>query len=418
MLVLTTRRMCFMARPKHGMLSKPCGVCPPESFCPVGPEIEKQYFYKDLTRIFCGPDPQMLVLGLLRRAVVPNRAGVDRNGEEFVKLVCHKSDQRQAVVETLSALSGNCHIEACVEVVQDEVTRQAIGFHMRSTRTPMCMSYAMRLLPSGIIGSMVGDGSVIGGNRRRLSLFMLAEEELFEFEVKLNYWAIPCIDFPVDLSEDDNGARLDFDNKDHASDDPVARFRQMRRTRRSYQTDMQELLSGPGAAGFGFEQQATLDAAITQAEPSIPPIPNKRLEDVVTARDRAKLYTLQNSNSTALAAQSENGTKTNHTSGLTIAMKENKTRFLKLLARQPLEDLTGVTFDHGETPIVRLRFKGEGNRSEQLSVDIQFFDDTARERWRRGLAFVLNRPEYGIQWNRRWAHDGADDSESDEETSP
>merc|ERR1712190_15736 len=67
-LVVTNNKLLVMEAPKHGQLTQRCNLCPPDSFCPVGPGIDTEYAYTDLTRIVAGADSQLVILGWIVRS--------------------------------------------------------------------------------------------------------------------------------------------------------------------------------------------------------------------------------------------------------------------------------------------------------------------------------------------------------------
>eukprot|EP00913_Durusdinium_trenchii_P035996 g33678.t1 len=88
LVALTTHRLIILGQSRHGTAKRPCGLCPPESFCPVGPDISKSYSFTDLTRIYSSSDSQLLILG--RKEV---------EAEKFDVFIFHQSDAQREFKE-------------------------------------------------------------------------------------------------------------------------------------------------------------------------------------------------------------------------------------------------------------------------------------------------------------------------------
>jgi len=85
-LLLTNKRLLVMGRPRHSRLKQPCGICPPTSFCPIGPTEERNEDYRGISRIIVAPDTQMFVVGCIGNG----RGRRDVGEERFDIVICHK----------------------------------------------------------------------------------------------------------------------------------------------------------------------------------------------------------------------------------------------------------------------------------------------------------------------------------------
>jgi len=140
MLVLTNKRFLVMERPKHGLMTQKCGHCPPESFCPIGPSIEIERSYADLTRVIRGMDSQMLALGWVKRSLALATGESTIEGEDVDIIVVHRSDVRRQIIETLCTLSGP-DVEKRVEPQRDVLIKQRSEKKLDGD-IPVCMSFA------------------------------------------------------------------------------------------------------------------------------------------------------------------------------------------------------------------------------------------------------------------------------------
>jgi len=113
-------------------------------------------------------------------------------------------------------------------------------------------------------------------------------------------------------------------------------------------------------------------------------------------------------------AEADKSDEPGKSAGLEGAINKARHTILELKFRASLTDLTAVSYFHGDVPFMKLTFKS-GSDNTPHPILIRFLDDTAREHWKRGLAYALSKSETGTQWNRRWKHPHGD-SESEDET--
>jgi len=89
--------------------------------------------------------------------------------------------------------------------------------------------------------------------------------------------------------------------------------------------------------------------------------------------------------------------KTQGVGGKAVKDKRQAAKFnlVAVNTEQSIKALKQVAFGPTEDPSMKLTFGS-------TEVKVLFFDDTAREKWRRQLASVLNRSESAPSWNRDW----------------
>merc|ERR1712014_299813 len=104
----------------------------------------------------------------------------------------------------------------------------------------------------------------------------------------------------------------------------------------------------------------------------------------------------------SLAPTSESGTTgtTNQSKVLTkkITAKARQNIFSNW-NKWAIADIDLIEFAASEEPLLKLGFtpKGKGPDAQEFCT-IRFLDDVARERWRRGLAYILNKSDTAAQW--------------------
>merc|ERR1712007_240377 len=68
--------------------------------------------------------------------------------------------------------------------------------------------------------------------------------------------------------------------------------------------------------------------------------------------------------------------------------------------KAPILHLKQVEFERNEFPILHMTFSNGG--TDEV-IEVRFLDDSAREQWRRGLAYVLHKQsDAAQQWHRVW----------------
>jgi len=83
-------------------------------------------------------------------------------------------------------------------------------------------------------------------------------------------------------------------------------------------------------------------------------------------------------------------------------LSERQGAVATLVLKESLTNLKQIEFDGGEESQLRLVFGRESRTAEDLVLDIVFFDDTARECWRRGLGTALSGDSAPADWHRDW----------------
>ncbi|CAJ1412823.1 unnamed protein product, partial [Effrenium voratum] len=168
LLALTNKRLIILGQSRHGAAKRPCGLCPPESFCPIGPAISKSYSYSEFTRIYSSSDEQLLILGRLEKSMT------DVN-EKFDVIIFHQSDSQKEFKERLMTLSG-----------LDPSMRTKIQQEMLVNKTAKSKT-ASRIARTTWAFREVDEGE-------RLSLFVLTELNFFEFQVNFSLWIPNSVD--------------------------------------------------------------------------------------------------------------------------------------------------------------------------------------------------------------------------------
>jgi len=350
----STRTMVVSTRNYHIVDTVPdvmsCGVCPPENFCPHKPSIERVRPYGDLTRIVRGFGNQLLALGWIK----PD------DSEEFEIILCQRSRDRDELLQTLHALSAP-HAQA---ETHDRVSLEFDGLMKKAVQNFVNASW---------IGALTF--ALRADKASRLSLFVLTENELFEFRVDFEYW-IPHPDDEGADSEDEIGPQLD-DLEEMALEE-------------QHQHDKRHTSSYEGAEN---RPRTLMDR--TQYHQYIYPkteIPRHIKERTNEIREKREEAKRRGENSRLdLAAGGSMQSKEKKQTMLDRTLRN----LLKLEVQKPLSSLTLIAFHPGEVPAMRLDLEGE-----QLLVN--FFDDTARESWRRALVCALNKSDTSSQWVRGW----------------
>eukprot|EP00930_Biecheleria_cincta_P033454 TRINITY_DN23185_c0_g1_i1.p1 TRINITY_DN23185_c0_g1~~TRINITY_DN23185_c0_g1_i1.p1 ORF type:complete len:2115 (+),score=396.23 TRINITY_DN23185_c0_g1_i1:132-6476(+) len=397
-IALTNKRLIVMGQSRHGVSIRPCGHCPPESFCPVGPTIEAEHPYTELSRIVCTGDSQMLVLGWVERNTMGRVSG-----EKFDTIIFMKSSARKEFKDRLSQLSGSTS-EMRILPESDVVVGKTVKG--KTASRIVMKTWAFRITEEG----------------ERLSHFVLTELNFFEFQVDFTKW-IPGSVAHIEshISDDDyQGGDSDEEEKDlddtrpvkgdsaqtKASDsfahviskaarervglmhahyrrsieEPWLRERYHERLMRRQELPQHQWLVEGQMEDLKPPEIVTcwsyLDAAAKK----------KIVEDRKKACEKNEQTTF---NSSGGPADFEAANQ---------VIKSRKKVILQTLAKCPLMTLEQVEFDHHQTPIMSLIFKEAGGPQ---TFNIRFMDDGAREKWRRGISFVLCKTSEGsTQWNR------------------
>jgi hypothetical protein len=506
MLVITSKRFLIMEKPTHGVLTRKCGHCPPESFCPVGPGIAVQHDYSDISRIIRGVDSQMFVVGWVERGFAGNVVGETRD-----IFVCHRSDVRREVVETLSTLTGP-DVEYRVEPQRDMLIKQTSDKRLESAT--VCMNFAYRCVLNK--GEYRPDG--------KLLLYILSETQVCEVSIKWEEWIPPFEAHAPDVS-DEEGEELKLEHEYDATDPSVladenVKVHKTRLENRPYQTPASEWLTGgagrdqrPGMAKNSIWRESKKlsdDEKVTMKVEGVEGTMGQHLnglyEEVGRNEGRRKfqngkciLYFKPDSKGQRFALEKQDANASgkwyinheNSVSGhvyetipdlddevlhipwtpkghlrwklnkghndaaafygspvVTYVTKAEKTRMqrkgairkdadrratqahatepgsqggmkqvqqnLMRKARShilgswsnwPIQHLNKIEFVAGEKSVLQLSYSNEVlklNNSVSPLLTIHFLDDVSRERWRRGLAYILNKSDTAAQWQRKW----------------
>lgn len=401
LIALTNKRLIVMGQSRHGVSLRPCGHCPPESFCPVGPTIEAEHPYTELSRIVCTSDSQMLVLGW-----------VDRNpmgrvsGEKFETIIFLRNSARREFKERLTQLSGPTSDMRLMPENDVVVGKTVKG---KTASRIVMKTWAFRLTEEG----------------ERLSHFVLTELNFFEFRVDFEKW-IPGSVAHIEshVSDDDyQGGVSDEDDKD--VDD----------TTRASPGDSVQAGASNSFAGFiskaARERVGVLHSHYRRSleEPWLRDRLHERMlrrqelpqhqwlvegqmdelkpAHCVTCWSYLDAASMKKIVEDRKKAREKNESRTFNSSGggpadfevASKVIKDTKKVILQTLAKCPIMSLEQVEFDHHQTPIMSLTFKQVSSSTETFKI--RFMDDGAREKWRRGISFALCKTSEGsTQWKR------------------
>merc|ERR1711972_430543 len=81
-------------------------------------------------------------------------------------------------------------------------------------------------------------------------------------------------------------------------------------------------------------------------------------------------------------------------------VNERRRLIFQQLTKEPVLKMKRIEFVGGDAPMLRLSFAKK--QAADMTVDVRFFDDAARESWRRGLALALHKGSAVGQWQRDW----------------
>lgn len=384
LVALTTHRLIILGQSRHGAAKRPCGLCPPESFCPIGPEIFKSYSYADLTRIYSS-DAQLLILGRTERR---NR---EVTAEKFDMFIFHQVDAQREFKERLMVLSG-----------LDPLMRIKLHQEMLVNRAAKSKT-ASRIARTtwGFRQSEEGE---------RLSLFLLTELNFFEFQANFSLWIPNSVteekaygsdneydggesdeeaqeftkasDFSKAMAKAAKDARTSkFSHERREQEEPILLLRQSERQERRYQDPPNKWLLD------GIATEKAVSDTLWKY------LPEAEIQQIKKDRSQGLELTEQELFEVPGASR-EKEIKHMHQ-----VMKDKRKAILTQLFKCPIRNLKSVSFDPGPIPILHLTFQPDHGREEQ--VDIRFLDDCARESWRRNLQLVLQKTfSGGSQWGR------------------
>jgi len=392
------------------MQDRPCGACPPESLCPIAPEIERQEHIENITRIMPGPEAQVLILGWMQKGA---------KTEKLDFIVLHRSDIRSTLIPLLQALSGPT-METSVSPIRENFLKSCI--ENRNPSTILCMSFAVRenCIP-GVAPGTVGS--------ERLSLFVLTETEFCEFQVDFNAWLdtgmdkdVPHFDMeqtphPSKLSPDDDPLEMAAGNNDRQAHREWKKLYEY--NQKFHKVAMAFLLSTdaqPSSSGASRSQQAVVaerqaDRFVWASSCSEPEnLPSKRR----AARDATINSMLGSSSSAApvsaapclgLANRKQNNNSSDENRAMVYAEMRRKILTHQERHREQMHSMKLIEFGGGNVSRVRIGFLKAKDDSDLCYYDLRFLDDHARELWRRTLALALIRSAAGGAWQRQWNED-------------
>lgn len=388
LLAITNRRLLILGQSRHGAAKRPCGLCPPESFCPIGPEIFRSYGHHELSRIYSASDAQLLVVGRLAKTKLG-----EVKAEEFDIFVFHSVDAQRDFKERLMTLSGQSapsRVKIQQEMLVDKAAKSKTASRIART------TWAYRETDEG----------------DRLSLFVLTELNFFELEANFGLWIPSSV-------EDEKGHVSENEYDGGESDEDVG---ESTKVQTSFSQEIASAARRARASKFALERRSLEEPLLLEraserlARRYKAPPTEWLLEGIVTgaqadddtlwrhfsehdisqvAKDREKAQSLTEGKLFELPGASRDMERSN-TSKI---MREKRKTILTQQFKCPVVNLREVSFDQGSSPVLRLVFKTE--KSQQQEVAIRFLDDAARESWRRNLQFVLQKSaSHGSQWGR------------------
>lgn len=348
-LVISSFGIVVVDKPKP---NNDCQVCPPEKFCPHAPRPERKMSYNDLARLVKGYGSQMFTIGW-----------IDPSGTEtFENIVCHKARDRDSLLETLHTLSGagtgSLHLQDRCSMFFDTIMREVIQEIVKDDYI-FALTFAMRQ------------------DQNRLSLFMLTNMKVYEFKVNFEAWGLDAsTDFAGDADDEIGPVLTDLHDEDVSlvqlpPDHGSRAGKNYDKSKFKIAGDQEEEMSAAAQAKYLIQKDIKhrREAAKAQGE-------SERLEAVNKGMFGDK----------GLSPQQKRD-----------AMIENiKSGLLTPLCEADVGSLTQIAFQPGETPILRLDL-GE-------TMMIEFYDDLAREDWRKALSCALNSPDAASPWARGWAN--------------
>lgn len=366
-LCLTTHAVYTMEPPNP---KKACGVCPSENFCPHEPKVEKEYHYKQITRLVKGYGNQVLTI------VWED----DNGGELFENIICENFDARDNMLNTMHIMSSpgrTSELEDRAHLEYDHLFQDVVQQHVQADFIA-ALNFAYR-----------------SDQGNRVSLFVLSDVELFEFQVNWENWGLSpdVVGFP---QGDGIGPR--FENiEDLAMEEleklpsfhggPSNEEKRVQRQQRQMKTQYSEYMNKEIELG-GHKQAKARTEYLSELRERRQEVRAKGENNRIALAGGGGLFGDSGLNS----KQKKELMLQNIRQGLLHPLTQHALSTLRLVAFHPTEE-PKLTFDIG----------GE-------QVTIQFFDDPAREMWRRALACALNRSDAGAQWVRAWTNQGGLDS--------
>lgn len=368
---LLERKICVTTYAVYTMeppnKKKACGVCPEERFCPHEPKVEKEKHFKHITRIVKGYGNQVLTIVW----------ETDDGDEEFENLICESAGDRDKLLDILHVMSSpgltsELHDRATMEY--DHLFHEVVQQHVQADFIA-ALTFAYRV-----------------DQNNRLSLFVLSDVELFEFQVNWEHWGLNP-DATSFVQADGVGPR--FENiEDLAMEElqklptfhggPGNEEKKAQRLMRNMKTQYEVYINK--------EHEPGNKRQVEKRHKYLAELYERRQE--VQARGAAQRISKADSGS--MFGDSGLNTKQKKELMLTTIRQG----LLQPITQYALSALRLVAFHPTEEPKLTFHIGGE-------TITIQFFDDPAREMWRRALACALNRTDAGAQWVRAWTTQGS-----------
>eukprot|EP00747_Dinoflagellata_sp_TGD_P061450 gnl/TRDRNA2_/TRDRNA2_152525_c0_seq1.p1 gnl/TRDRNA2_/TRDRNA2_152525_c0~~gnl/TRDRNA2_/TRDRNA2_152525_c0_seq1.p1 ORF type:complete len:345 (-),score=85.19 gnl/TRDRNA2_/TRDRNA2_152525_c0_seq1:114-1097(-) len=321
-----------------------------------------------MTRIIHGIDEQTFVIGWIKRHPVMGHV----EGEQYDVVICHKSDVRHTLLEALTALSGP-GIETRLEAVKDVLMTQMLK--KRTSSNIICMTNVYKQIMS-LVAQQV--------QKETMHLFLLTETDIIQLDIEWKNWLAPFTDTP-ELSD---GEAPNFEDDDDGPIDANVKARMKARQKRLYQTNTQQWFTGKDDLEKKYKIRNTRWA--------LPDAPD--LEKVLREREDARA--IKSEDVAKMGASIDPNKSGEETESKPVSMQKAMRRAKSIIAKvgqkTPLSKLEQVEFVQGDVPVLKLQF------ANNEMLQLRFLDDVARERWRRGLAYVLNKSDTAAQWRRDW----------------
>mmetsp|Transcript_25372 Transcript_25372/g.49684 ORF Transcript_25372/g.49684 Transcript_25372/m.49684 type:complete len:245 (+) Transcript_25372:2-736(+) len=216
----------------------------------------------------------------------------------------------------------------------------------------------------------------------RLSLFVLSMSDFCEFEVCLDKWIVP----PIMIPWSGDGSSLqpaDFSAECSMISKLVERYNMQR-----------DLYTESESTN---EQNKSTSCSSHAADTPWEDKKKEQWQTIFEDRKNAKGKTFD-----ALYGDQQSKDETEDLAHLLNSpdLKNAKREILQLRSRKPLSQLKQVEFESKDIPLLRLTFQ---KLHDPKTFRVRFLDDTARERWRRGLALALHgQSDHAVHWNRGW----------------
>jgi len=336
-------------------------------------------------------------------------------GENVDFFVCHRSDDRNGLINTISYLSGPTTDMRIMPSMETLITE---ALHRRMASRIICISFAMARMPTG---------------EEKLTMCVLTEIEFSGFEVDFDKWIVPASAQPHHDTTGDHADVLDIIEGEQKSaksktfmkvrgimdEDQILRHRED--DEEDDENGKSRNLLAERAARLA-KTQKEVDAGWIRSRPARSlwdGFNESRLEEVEENRMRAAKKTEEAIVDSAEEANTQGGvacmgfrTKAVSSTASAVLLKPDQVRnkveterrknILECILKEPIVQLERIEFDGGDLPRLKLVFKGKKKDSPKLDVDLLFLDDAARESWRRGLALTLHRGSADEQWQREW----------------